>query len=113
MSIDKLLEEFKAYKIDVEGKAEDSIDLYIKNIKKFCEDMNIKDYETLISTKAQTIKDWLSILAERENSAVTRNNKLSAVKQIFCFLEDEKDVEVDRKINKIKNAKAKQKETKY
>ena len=113
MSIDKLLEEFKAYKIDVEGKAEDSIDLYIKNIKKFCEDMNIKDYETLISTKAQTIKDWLSILAEKENSAVTRNNKLSAIKQIFCFLEDEKDVVVDRKINKIKYAKTKQKETKY
>ena len=113
MSIDKLLEEFKAYKIDVEGKAKDSIDLYIKNIKKFCEDMNIKDYETLISTKSQTIKDWLSILAEKENSAVTRNNKLSAIKQIFCFLEDEKDVVVDRKINKIKYAKTKQKETKY
>lgn len=113
MSIDKLLEEFKTYKVDVEGKAEDSINLYIKNIKKFCEDMNIKDYETLISTKAQTIKDWLSILAEKENSAVTRNNKLSAIKQIFCFLEDEKDVVVDRKINKIKYAKTKQKETKY
>ena len=113
MNIDKLLEEFKTYKIDVEGKAEDSINLYIKNIKKFCEDMNIKDYETLISTKAQTIKDWLSILAEKENSAVTRNNKLSAIKQIFCFLEDEKDVVVDRKINKIKYAKTKQKETKY
>ena len=113
MNIDKLLEEFKTYKVDVEGKAEDSINLYIKNIKKFCEDMNIKDYETLISTKAQTIKDWLSILAERENSAVTRNNKLSAIKQIFCFLEDEKDVVVDRKINKIKYAKTKQKETKY
>ena len=113
MNIDKLLEEFKTYKVDVEGKAEDSINLYIKNIKKFCEDMNIKDYETLISTKAQTIKDWLSILAEKENSAVTRNNKLSAIKQIFCFLEDEKDVVVDRKINKIKYAKTKQKETKY
>ena len=113
MNIDKLLEEFKTYKINVEGKAEDSMNLYIKNIKKFCEDMNIKDYETLISTKAQTIKDWLSILAEKENSAITRNNKLSAIKQIFCFLEDEKDVEIDRKINKIKNAKTKQKETKY
>lgn len=113
MNIDKLLEEFKTYKVDVEGKAEDSINLYIKNIKKFCEDMNIKDYETLISTKAQTIKDWLSILAEKENSAVTRNNKLSAIKQIFYFLEDEKDVVVDRKINKIKYAKTKQKETKY
>lgn len=113
MNIDKLLEEFKTYKVDVEGKAEDSINLYIKNIKKFCEDMNIKDYETLISTKSQTIKDWLSILAEKENSAVTRNNKLSAIKQIFCFLEDEKDIVVDRKINKIKYAKTKQKETKY
>ena len=113
MNIDKLLEEFKTYKVDVEGKAEDSINLYIKNIKKFCEDMNIKNYETLISTKSQTIKDWLSILAEKENSAVTRNNKLSAIKQIFCFLEDEKDVVVDRKINKIKYAKTKQKETKY
>ena len=113
MNIDKLLEEFKTYKIDVEGKAEDSINLYIKNIKKFCEDMNIKDYETLISTKAQTIKDWLSILAEKENTAITRNNKLSAIKQIFCFLEDEKEVAIDRKISKIKYAKTMQKETKY
>ena len=113
MNIDKLLEEFKTYKIDVEGKAEDSINLYIKNIKKFCEDMNIKDYEALISTKAQTIKDWLSILAEKENTAITRNNKLSAIKQIFCFLEDEKEVAIDRKISKIKYAKTMQKETKY
>ena len=113
MNIDKLLEEFKTYKIDVEGKAEDSIDLYIKNIKKFCEDMNINDYEELISTKAQTIKDWLSILAEKKNTATTRNNKLSAIKQIFRFLEDEKEVIVDRKIDKIKYAKTKQKETKY
>lgn len=113
MDIDKLLEEFKTYKINIEGRAENSIDLYIKNIKKFCEDMNINDYETLISSNAQTIKDWLSILAERENITTTRNNKLSAIKQIFCFLEDEKEVSVDRKIFKIKYAKTKQKEAKY
>ena len=52
-------------------------------------------------------------MAEKENTAITRNNKLSAIKQIFCFLEDEKEVAIDRKISKIKYAKTMQKETKY
>lgn len=113
MTIEKLLSEFKIYKIDIEGKNENSIDLYIKNIKEFLEEMEINDYNTLVSVDAQVIKDWIISLTEKGNSAKTRNNKLTSVKQIFLYLEDEKMENIDRRINKIKNAKTPQKEVKY
>ena len=113
MSIEKLLIEFKTYKIDVEGRTESSIDLYIKNFREFCKDMKINDYNKLIEVKAQDIKDWISLIAKKDNSPITRNNKLSSVKQIFAYLEDEKMVLVDRQISKIKYAKTRKKEVKF
>lgn len=112
MNIEKLLQEFTTYKVNVEGRNIDSITLYTKHIKEFCADMNIDEYNTFINANAQIIKDWLTILVDKGNGATTRNNKLSAVKQIYLFLEDEKMIDVDRRIDKIKYAKAVQKETK-
>ena len=113
MNIEKLLQDFKDYKVNVEGKSSKSIDWYIRHINEFCKDMDINDYNTLININSQTIKDWLSILVDRGNQPSSRNNKLSAVKQLFVFLEEEKDEDIDRKINKIKLAKITKKETKY
>lgn len=113
MSIKELIIEFKIYKTDIEGKAEDSIALYIRHFNEFCEDMGITKYTQLVSCNAQTIKEWLSILANKGNSATTRNNKLSAVKQFFVYLEDEKEEKIDRKIERIKYAKTQKKESKY
>lgn len=114
MNIDKMLEEFKIYKIDIEGKTEGSIDLYIRSIKEFCNNMKIDTYEQFIKVDAQTVKDWLSILSrEHKNSATTKNNKLSAIKQIYLFLEEEKNLIIDRKISKIKCSKTVVKEQKY
>jgi len=113
MSIEKLINEFKIFKIDVEGRAESSVDLYIKRFEEFCEDMKIKDYTQVVSCNSQTIKEWLSILANKGNSATTRNNKLSAVKQFYVYLENEKDEKIDRKIQAIKYAKTQRKESKY
>ena len=67
--------------------------------------MDIKNYDKLISINAQTVRDWLSILASKDNCSSSRNNKLTAIKQLFVFLEDEKLIEVDRGIHKIKFAK--------
>lgn len=113
MTLEKLLEDFKVYKVDIEGKAESSVDLYQKHIREFLTDMNITTFEQLSETKAQVIKEWLVDLAERGNSAATRNNKLSAVKQIFIYLDNELDIVVDRKIDRIPIAKVIQKESNY
>ena len=113
MTIDDLLKEFCIYKKDIEGRSDSSMNLYIKNIKEFCNAMEINDYNTLINTQAETIKKWVIELADKGNGATTRNNKLTSIKQLFLFLEDEKDIQVDRHINKIKFAKTPIKENKY
>lgn len=113
MTIDKLIKDFSIHKINIDGRSKKSIDIYIKNFHEFCEDMNINTYEQLLSVNAQTIKDWLVGLAEKGNSNSTRNNKLSAIKQIFLFLENEKEELVDRKISRLNYAKTPYKESKY
>ena len=59
MNIEKLLQEFTTYKVNIEGRNIDSIALYTKHIKEFCADMNIDEYNTFINANAQIIKDWL------------------------------------------------------
>lgn len=113
MTLEKLTLEFSIHKIDIEGRSKHSIDIYIKNFNEFCNDMEIKTYEQLLLVKSQTIKDWLVKLAEKGNSTSTRNNKLSAIKQIFLFLENEKEENVDRKISRLTYAKTPYKESKY
>ena len=58
MNIEKLLQDFKDYKVNVEGKSSKSIDWYIRHINEFCKDMDINDYNTLININSQTIKNW-------------------------------------------------------
>ena len=113
MNMEILLKEFKTYKVDIEGRNSNSVDLYINHIKEFCEEMNIKDYKTFININAQIIKDWLSKQADKGNGPSTRNNKLSAIKQIYSYLETEKNILVDRKIGNIPLAKTPHKERKY
>lgn len=111
--IETLLKDFKTYKVNIEGRNKNSVDLYVYHIKEFCEEMNIKDYKTFIQVNAQIIKDWLSKQADKGNEPSTRNNKLSAIKQIYLYLESEKDIIVDRKIRDIPLAKTPYKEKKY
>ena len=37
MNMEILLKEFKTYKVDIEGRNSNSVDLYINHIKEFCE----------------------------------------------------------------------------
>lgn len=109
----KLLDDFTRYKIKIEGRTESSANIYYKHIKEFCETMGVYDLDTFVNVKAQTIKDWLIKLDEKKNTEATRNNKLSAIKQIFLYLEEELDLDVDRKISRIKYAKAPIKKSRY
>lgn len=111
--LDMVITDFLTYKTDIEGKNKDSIEHYIKNFREFCTDMDIQNYNQLLQSNAQTIKDWLVILANKNNQETTRNNKLSAIKQIFLFLETEKEENIDMKIRDIKYAKTPHKESKY
>lgn len=111
--LNMVITDFLTYKTDIEGKNKDSIEHYIKNFREFCTDMDIQNYNQLLQSNAQTIKDWLVILANKNNQETTRNNKLSAIKQIFLFLETEKEENIDMKIRDIKYAKTPHKESKY
>ena len=112
-NLESLFNDFCIYKIDIEGKNQSSIDSYMRILRDFCVDMEIETYEDLINIKAQDIKNWLINLANKNNIETTRNNKLSVVKQIFLFLENEKKENIDVNIRNIKYAKTPYKESKY
>ena len=112
-NLENLFNDFCIYKIDIEGKNQSSIDSYMRILRDFCVDMEIETYEDLINIKAQDIKNWLINLANKNNIETTRNNKLSVVKQIFLFLENEKKENIDVNIRNIKYAKTPYKESKY
>lgn len=112
--MEKIFERFTTYKIDVEGRNERSVNQYIRFTKEFCKDMGITDSETFINTKAQVVRDWLSKLAsEKENSPSSRNNKLTAIKEVFKFLSEQEHSNIDSDILKIKFAKVPQRESIY
>ena len=113
MNIERLLKDFKNYKINIEGKTSSTVDWYIQKINSFCDDMKISTYEQLISTSADCVQDWLSILADNGNGETTRNNKLSAIKELFKSLRKQRKEKIDIDILDIPNAKAPYKETKY
>lgn len=113
MDIKTMFKHFREYKKDIEGKCDGTLNLYERHIKEFCSDMNIKTYNDFTEIKAQTIEKWLSQQAEKGNAPSTRNNKLSAIKEICSYLEYVKDIPIDRKIRNIPLAKAPHKEQKY
>lgn len=112
-NLENLFNDFCIYKIDIEGKNQSSIDSYMRILRDFCIDMGIETYDDLINITAQDIKNWLINLANKNNIETTRNNKLSVVKQIFLFLENEKKENIDVNIRNIKYAKTPYKESKY
>ena len=112
MDIDTMLKEFSNFKINVRGASKNTLTQYNNRIREFCNDMGIKDYNDLINVKAQTIEEWLCKQAEGGNKASTRNNKLSAIKELYSYLEYNKDIPVDRHIRGIPLAKTAHKEQK-
>ena len=105
-----LFDEFKEYKINIEGKSVGTLIVYLRHIEEFCNDMEIFNFTDFININANVVKDWLIKLTNKNNSNTTRNNKLSAIKQIYTFLYEEKEINIDLKILKIKFSKTAKKE---
>ena len=100
--LEKLILEFRIYKTNIEGRSDSSINNYIDTIKSFFDDMKITTYEQLINVSSQNVRDWLSLLVEKGNVETSRNKKLSIIKQLFLFLEVEKEENIDTRIRNIK-----------
>ena len=113
MTIGELLESFRIYKQTIDGRSDSTLELYLQHIRSFLKDMEINDYDALIHTKASQIVDWLVKLHDQGNGATTRNNKLSAVKQLFEYLLDVKEEDIDMKVIRFKPAKTPIRQTKF
>lgn len=105
-----LFDEFKEYKMNIEGKSTSTLFVYIRHIEEFCKDMKILTLNDFLNVNANIIKDWLIKLTNKNNSNTTKNNKLSAIKQIYTFLYEEKEISIDLKILRIKFSKTAKKE---
>lgn len=111
--MDNILERFKTYKVDIEGKSVSSINQYIYRMKGFIEYYNIDNEDKFLGLTAEDIKSWISYLVTLGNDIPTRNAKLVAVKEIYKYLFEEEDKNIDIKILKIKSAKVPKRESKY
>ncbi len=108
-----LLERYKTYKVEIEGKSESSIDQYIYRLKTFIEHYNIKSEKDFLDITSDKVKAWLSYLASCGNDIATRNAKLVAIKEVYKFLFEQEDKQIDNKILRIKSGKVPQRESKY
>ena len=110
-----ILEDFKKYKVNVEGFFFFFLDSYIKDIKDLLDYLKIEynDINSIINIKSIDIEKYLIYLAEEKNNSVSsRNKKISAIKSFFYFL-DREDYKIDRKIQFIKRAKVRHREAFY
>lgn len=107
-----ILDEFKSYKCEIEGNKENSIDQYIIVIKKFFDYFKVdyKDINKITEINSNDIKQWLMTLNQSGNSAKTRNHRLAVIKEFYRFLQVEKDLIVDPKINFMRYSKTPHKE---
>jgi len=111
--MEDLFKGFKDYKMKIEGKSENSIDQYIYRIQSFLEYNNIKTTDELLSMKASNVKEWLYSLVDNGNSERSRNTRLTAIKEIYKYLKEEKKEQIDEDILRIPFAKVPKRESKY
>lgn len=111
--MENFYKDFKNYKIKIEGKSENSIDQYIYRIQSFLEYNNIKTIDELLSMKASNVKEWLYSLVDNGNSERSRNTRLTAIKEIYKYLKEEKKEQIDEDILRIPFAKVPKRESKY
>jgi site-specific recombinase XerD len=108
-----LFKRFIAYKTNVEGKSENSINQYIYRLTEFFNQFEINTVDKSISTTVDTVKQWLILLANKNNSPSTRNAKLTAVKEFYKFLKENEKINIDTDILTLKFAKVPKREAKF
>lgn len=112
MELEQLYKSYKDYKCKIEGKSENSVNQYIYRIQDFIKYNNIKNVDDLISMTSNNVKLWLSSLADNGNAERSRNTKLTAVKEIYKYLDEDLKMEVDTDIQRIPFAKVPKRESK-
>lgn len=101
-----MIKEFLKYKKDIIGCSDGTISLYEQSLNMLHSFAN-RNIETLTQ---KDILDWLSFMKDNNVSAVTRNNRLSPIKEFFKYLNDIKEIGIDEKILKITNSKTPKRE---
>lgn len=108
-----LLEEFKKYKMNVQGIKECSINAYMDTYREFFNFMKIDgdNIDSVIAITHKDVQNYLTYLAEKVgNTGTTRNRKLSAIKSLFVYLYMDRGIDIDYRILKIPKAKRVRKE---
>ena len=86
----KELSEFESYLLLVEGKSENTVKAYLRDVKQFLEFLSEKKLAFL----SKSVENWLSFLHVEKTS---QNRKLSAVKKFAKFLKS-RGFDVDVKV---------------
>ena len=77
----ELFDKFKIYKVEIEGNKLNSIDTYIDDLKGFFNYLGIdmQDNDKILSVNSIQVKQYISYLYDKGNSATTRNRRLTAI----------------------------------
>lgn len=113
MNIEGILKEYTKYKTSVEGKSQKTMDDYFRRLKKFFDYYNIEDINDLINKNRKDIQDFIIDLAENGAVESTRNAYLTAIKELYRYMGNELDKNIDAKILYIPMAKVPKREAKY
>lgn len=110
-----LLDEFEKFKVDIEGNQQKSLEDYKDDINRMFEFLgkDINNKEDVINITPDEVKQYLSYLAEKNNSASTRNRRLAAIKSFYKFLLEEKEEDINYRILSISKAKTQRRERTY
>lgn len=109
--MEDILKNYITYKTDILEMAQSSIEAYINRIKDYFDYYNIKSVEDFTSKSTQDVCDWLSHLKkEYNNSANTRNGKLTVLKDIYGYFSKNEKRDIDEGILEIPFAKVVDKE---
>ena len=111
----ELFDKFKIYKVEIEGNKLNSIDTYIDDLKGFFNYLGIdmQDNDKILSVNSIQVKQYISYLYDKGNSATTRNRRLTAIKTFYRYLAEEENLTIDYKIFNIKRAKTQPREAYY
>lgn len=108
-----LIDEFKKYKMNVQGRENSTLNLYSESFKELFSFLKIDgdDIQQVSKVTYKDIQSFLTYLAEeKNNSASTRNRKLNTIKSLFTYIYMDRGIDIDYRIFKIKKAKTIKKE---
>ena len=83
-----LYDNFKKYKIGVEGISETSVNQYEKELNRFYEyfGKTLQDDDFIIGLTANDLKSYVEFLSSQNKEATTKNKSVAVVKSFYKYL---------------------------